>query len=157
MRLKKKDVSRMALSIAILISLVLLVTAYGKLFHPAASLKGVDRVGGLFELILLGLLVVFRHSGRMWLSASVVFGAWGGYAWFWTRLELPCGCMGELLHIPSPLSLALDLLFIALSFMMAYFLKIKKVSLCGTVACSAIAGGVGFFSAEAIYRYWVLI
>ncbi len=157
MRLKKKDVSKMALGFALLIGLVLFITAYGKFFYPAASLRGVDRVVSLFEIILLISLVGFRRFGRVWLGSSVIFGAWAGYAWFWYTVKLPCGCMGELLYIPSSFSLAVDLLFIALSLMMAYLLKVKKGDLYKGGSCSAAACVVGYFCAEAIYRYWVLV
>ena len=119
-RKKRREESRdrIIFLVTIGISAILLVAAYGKWFYPAEWLKPLDRVIGIFEFLFVGFLLYARRLYKAWALAAFIFASWGGYAYFWYQLSLPCHCMGELLRIPTGLSLGLDGLFwgIALSF-----------------------------------------
>ena len=145
---------RKNLIVAIVIGLVLLVTACGKLFYPAPSLILLDRVVGGLELVLIFFLLAYRHSKRMWGIAALVFATWGGYAGFWACVKLPCGCMGELVHIPSGWSLAVDGVFVGASLWLVGALKTpQRVLLWGSLPLAA-TGGV--FMAQWVYRVVIL-
>lgn len=140
---------------ALIVALVLLLAAYGKIFYPAQALEGFDRTVGVLEFVLLGFLLLFRNASLMWLFASVVFASWGGYALFWHLLSIPCCCMGGALHIPSFVSLSIDGLFWVLSLTMARVAGATKRQLMGSLLIGIVAVVLGFFVAEIVHKHWM--
>lgn len=153
--IKKAWIHRLILSATIGIASVLLVAAYGKWFYPAELLTGWDRGISIFELLFVGVLFYFRNSFKVWVLAAFVFASWGGYAGFWYQLHIPCSCMGEMLHIPTGLSLFLDTLFFILALQFIYWLGGLKRGVYLAVALGAVGASLGFFLASGIYRYVV--
>ncbi len=145
----------LALLSSLIVALVLLVAAYGKIFYPAQALEGFDRTVGGLEFVFLVFLLLFRNTSLMWLFASVVFASWGGYALFWHLLSIPCGCMGGALHIPSAISLSIDGLFWVLSLTMARVTGSTRRKLMGSLLIGIVAAVLGFFVAEIVHKHWM--
>jgi hypothetical protein len=138
------------------ISLVLLVAAYGKWFYPAELLKMWDRGISIFELLFIGLLFYARKSFKLWVIAAFIFASWGGYAYFWYQVNLPCSCMGEMLHIPTKFSLLLDAFFFGLSLLFAYLMGGAKRAVYLGVMLGVFGFGLGFLCAKGIYHCFVM-
>ena len=92
----------------------------------------------------------------MWLGSAFLFASWGGYAYFWHRLHLPCGCMGEALHIPTSLSLSLDAAFFLLGLLFTYLLGGGRRGVYLGLLLGALGFGAGFFCAKEIYLRFVM-
>ncbi|GEM_PF-3341708 len=137
-----------ALYSSIVVACVLAVAAWGKIFYPSEYLKTLDRWTSVFEIIFLFTIVIFRKRRQLWLLASSIFAAWGGYALFWCCVKLPCACMGKMLNIPSAVSISLDALFFILSLFVSCLLGSQLRSICwGLIAgCLAILAGYAFAS-----------
>jgi hypothetical protein len=136
------------LSSALLIGVVLIVAAIGKIFFPIESLKTFERVVGIFEILFFLTIFFYRNKWQAWLTAIVIFGAWGGYALFWANVKLPCNCMGTMLPVPTCLSLVLDLFFYLGSLGLGVILGAKKRNVYLSVICSLFAALVGFALAD---------
>ncbi len=133
-----------ALSSALLIGVVLIIAAIGKIFFPIESLKTFERFVGVFEILFFLAIFFFRNKWKTWLAAIVIFGAWGGYALFWVNVRLPCNCMGAMVPVPTYLSLVLDLLFYVGCLAVGALLGAKKTNVYLSLICSLFAGLVGF-------------
>lgn len=63
---------------AVVVSGILLVAAYGKMFFPSEKLIALDFAVSIFEIILLSMLILYRNRWEMWVIAGLVFSCWGG-------------------------------------------------------------------------------
>lgn len=138
-----------------LISTILLMAAYGKWFYPVQVLHTWEKFIALSEILFLLGLWCFRHNPLYWLFSSLLFASWGGYASFWYTLHLPCHCMGEMLHIPTRITLLLDGTLVALSFFIAWQLNASKRQLFNTLLLALLFSATGFTLASAIYTHWI--
>jgi hypothetical protein len=146
-----------ALGLAIVIGIILVIAAYGKIFHPIETLKIVDRSVAIFEILFLLAIFFFRNRWQMWLGAAVVFAAWCGAALFWFFLKLPCGCMGSMIHMPTVCSILLDCLFFFSSLVVGYLLGAMGRSIYFSILCALFASLVGFAFSEWVYKYFILL
>ena len=143
---------KIALCACIAIACVLAIAACGKMFYPSEYLKALDRWISAFEILFLFAIVFFRRRWQLWLAASSVFAAWGGYALYWCCVKLPCACMGKMLNIPSGISIAFDMIFFASSLFIAYLLggRLRWIYLSLITGCLAVLAGYVF--AGWVYR-----
>lgn len=142
---------RNPLTPALLYSTALLFAVYGKLFHPSKYLERLDRWTSGVELALIIALLIFRGHFLMWLVVSLVSALFGGYAFFWNQLHLPCDCLGTLIKIPTWASLIFDGLFFVVGLWMAYRLGARRKLLVLTLLLSVIVSVCGFIFAKSIY------
>ncbi len=143
---------RMTLGFSLFVSCVLVMAACGKLFYPAEFVKNLDRWVGSFELIFILLILCSRNFFALWLFASYVFAAWGGYVLYWYFLKLPCHCMGAMLNIPTLLSILVDILFCALSLILAHLLGAKRKWIYLSALFCLMAMGIGYFFGSYVYE-----
>lgn len=141
---------------AVVVSGILLVAAYGKMFFPSEKLIALDFAVSIFEIILLSMLILYRNRWEMWVIAGLVFSCWGGYSLFWYQVELPCTCMGASVSIPEGFTLALDAFFYSLSLCIAFLLGAKKRWLYLSLFNGLLFGMGGYAFANLIYHRWVL-
>lgn len=141
---------------AVVLSGILLIAAYGKMFFPSEKLIFLDFAVSIFEIILLSLLILYRNRWEMWLIAGLVFACWGGYSIFWYQVELPCTCMGASLDIPEGFTLALDAFFYSLSLSIAFLLGAKRRWLYLSLFNALLFAIGGYAFANWIYHRWVL-
>ncbi len=130
---------------------VLAVAAYGKFFYPTDYLQVVDLWVSLFEVAFLLLILIFRNRARLWLFSSVIFASWCGYAIYWYFLKLPCSCMGEMLKIPTTLTLSLDGGFVFVSLWMARRLGASNRQIYLTILSVLMAALVGYAFGDWVY------
>lgn len=149
--IKKNLPTIFALAVACLLG----VAAYGKYFYPAESLEPVECWVSLFEAILLLAILAFRNHARLWLFAAVIFGGWCGYAIFWYLVELPCSCMGEMLKIPTGLSLSLDIVLVAVSLLLARHLKAAGKAIYFSFLAVLMASLVGYAFGDWVFKTFV--
>jgi hypothetical protein len=147
---------RMALILALAIGGILLTAAIGKFFFPTEYLKAFDQWVSAFEVLLLLGILFLRKQTKMWLSAALVFASWGGYAFFWCLVELPCSCMGEMLKVPTGLTIALDLVFFSSCLVVASLLGAMRQVLFLTVLGGLLISLGGFAFGDWIYKNRVL-
>ena len=140
------------MALAIIIAIVLALTALGKIFYPLDSLKILDRIVAVFEIFLLFLIFFLRNKWGVWLAAAIIFSAWMGFSLFWESLKLPCSCMGSMIRVPTFFSILLDLLFFFSSLMIAYLLNANRQWIYLSVLGSFLACLVGYAFAEWIYQ-----
>ena len=145
-------VEKIALYASLAIGAVLFVAAWGKFFHPAELTQTLDRWESIFEILFLLAMIYFRRHWQMWLMAAVIFLTWGGYALYWYQRELPCGCMGAKLHIPTLYAIVLDLLFFAVSLAFAYLLKGRSTRVLLGVLLAGIGAIIGYLAAGRVYE-----
>lgn len=153
---KRRDdilIKKWASFAAILLSIILCFTAIGKFLHPSFYLKGLDRFISGLELLFIFLIIFFRHRYLMWLFAALVFSLWSGYALFWYCIQLPCGCMGSKLPIPTIFFLCLDGLFLTLSFLFAYLLGGRLTMILGGVIASSLLIFGGYEIAQLLFKH----
>lgn len=143
-----------ALGVAAVISAVLLLAAVGKFLHPAKYFEGLDRWISVLEVLLLLCILFFRKRLFLWLGAALLFSSWAGYALFWHCVDLPCGCMGSKLNIPTLFSISLDVLFLLVSLFLAYLLGARRHLFFCFVACIAL-GLFGFSAGNFVFRHYV--
>lgn len=151
--LKSRSVAeKIALYASIATAIVLSIAAWGKMFYPSEYLITLDRWISVFEILFLLAIVLFRKRWQMWLIASMVFSAWGGYALYWWSVQLPCSCMGRMLNIPSAISMSFDVVFFASSLVITYLLggRLSWIYFGILSGCMAILVGFGF--ADWIYK-----
>jgi len=146
------SVNWLVLIVSLLIGAVLALAAWGKLFYPAKLLKTLDQWIGVFEIVFLLAMILLRKQRWLWLGASNIFAAWGGYAVYWCCLKLPCNCMGAMLNIPSVLSISMDLVFYAACLALSFFLGTTRVQLYLSILCSFMMALVGYAFADWIYQ-----
>ena len=156
MKLNKIHNNAIALGFAIIIGIVLLIAAFGKMFYPLESLKIIDRFASVFEIVLLFLIFTFRNKWKIWWGAAVVFSAWLGFALFWETLKLPCACMGSVIRVPTLFSIVIDLLFFFSSLWVAYLLGARRKSIYLNLLCSVFSCLLGFVFAQWAYHYFIL-
>jgi hypothetical protein len=149
-------IERVTLVAALVTALILAAAAYGKFFYPVEALKTFDRAVSGFEVLFILFILMFRRRFAMWCAASVIFAAWGGYALFWCKLEVPCSCMGTLVEIPSLLSICVDGVLLIVSLGLSYLLGAGRQKLYLCVLLSSLAVLVGYSMAEWIYETWSL-
>jgi len=143
------------LCVAVSIATVLLIAAIGKFLHPLESLDSFDRVVSLFEFALLGAILYFRRHWQLWFLTGSVFSAWCGFALFWYFLELPCSCMGTMVHIPTLYSIAADVVFFAVSLSLARLTGAKKEWLYLSILLGFFLTLAGFAFGEGVYRHYL--
>ena len=148
---RRKGAQTIALGAALLIGVILLVAALGKLLYPAESLKSFERLIGVVEILLVAIIFAFRRHWQVWLGAALMFAAWGGYALFWYGLKLPCHCMGMMFSIPSFFLIALDVLLFIISMVVGYLLGAKRQHLFLTLLLGVLLGFAGFAFAQWVY------
>lgn len=154
--LKKVVVERIALCTSLIIGTVLVVAALGKFFYPSELMKTLDRWVSVFEIIFIFTILYFRNRWQMWILAAAVFFAWGGYALYWYYLELPCGCMGAKLHIPTLYTILVDMLFFVAALTIAYLLRASSRWIWIGVATALIGALIGYLMAGRIYEAVIL-
>ncbi len=147
---------KISLGLALCIAAVLAVTAYAKLLYPAEYLKTIDLWIGIFEGVLLAAILLFRKKWPLWMMASLVFALWGGYAFFWFCVQLPCGCMGAMLNIPSAFSIAVDVLFFSTCLGMSFLLGASRQWVYLNILLGLLFSMAGFAIAERVYQVFVL-
>ncbi len=148
---KPKILRWITLFSALFISIFLAIAAFGKFFYPAANLQLLDKATSLFEIVLIACMILFRMRAGFWLLASLVFAGWGGYAFYWCCLKLPCSCMGSMITLPSGYALMLDILFFALSCAMAFFLGARRSVIYLIFLCALLCTLFGYAFAEWIF------
>ncbi len=156
MKLNKIHNNAIALGFAIVIGVVLVIAAFGKMFYPLESLKIIDRSASIFEIILLVLILFFRTEWKIWWGTALVFSAWLGFALFWGTLKLPCACMGSVIRVPTLFSIVVDLLFFFSSLWVANLLGARRKWIYLNLLCSAFACLFGYLFAEWVYHYFIL-
>ncbi len=140
------------LPLSLFFSAILLVAVYGKLFHPSKYLEHLDRWVSLVEAGLICALILLRNHFQVWLFMSLINAMWGGYAYFWHRLNLPCDCLGALVAIPTSFSLIVNTLFFVSSLSMAYTLGSSKKALLWTGLGACLTALTGFAFATWVYN-----
>lgn len=143
---------KIALSAAIAIAVVLAIAAWGKMFYPSEYLKILDRWISAFEILFLLAILFFRKRWQIWLTASILFSAWGGYALYWGCVQLPCACMGRMLNIPSVLSISFDFIFALLSLFITYLLGKRFKWIYFGILSGCLAVLVGYAFADYVYK-----
>jgi hypothetical protein len=133
-----------------------LLAIYGKAFHPSEKLKGFDRWVSLFEVFFIISLFLWRRNWQMWVTTAVIFCSWAGYSIFWFMIKLPCACMGTLIPHVSLFSFFIDLIFVILSFCIAFFLQTKHYILYFWMVLGAVFFLTGYAFAEKIYKNFIL-
>lgn len=146
---------RFILLALVIISTILLAAAYGKWFYPVQLLHTWERSIACCEVLFLIGLWQFKLNPLYWLFSTLVFASWGGYAYFWHSLQLPCHCMGEMLHIPTRLTLFLDGALFTCSALIAWQLNASKRQLFNTFVLAILFSATGFTLANAIYAHWI--
>ena len=149
-KLSQKTIRITALVSAIVIAVILTMTAFSKLFYPSDVLKVLDFSTGLFELIFLGVLLFFHRFWQMWAFCACVFGSWGGYSLYWAIKGMPCGCMGKLMPLPKEVALGLDTLFVLLGLFLVYNLSDKRGALSKCILFVLISVLGGFYFAKVV-------
>ncbi len=131
---------------ALIIAIILSITAFAKIFYPSDLLVILDFSTGVFELIFLCTLLMFQRFWQEWAFCACVFGSWGGYSLYWAIKGLPCGCMGKLMPLPKELALGLDTLFVLISLFFVYTLSVKRgwLTKCILFVLISILGGFYF-------------
>lgn len=143
------------LSVAACIATVLLIAAIGKFLYPLESMENFERVVSILEFFLLGAVLYFRRHWQLWLLCAAVFSAWGGYALFWYLLELPCSCMGSMVHIPTIFSIIADLAFFSASLILARATGAKRDFLYLSILLGFYFALAGFAFGEGIYHHYL--
>lgn len=115
-----------ALAASILIALILIIAAFGKIFYSSPAHPMLDRGIGFFEILFSIALITYHRQALAWMGSTLVFSAFAGYALHWLIHGLPCDCMGKMVKIPTGFTFFLDLVFIALSFFLTYALGAPK-------------------------------
>ena len=146
-----QKIKGVSLLLLMLLSGVILMAAYGKMFFPSEDLYLLDFSVSLFEIGFLVFLILYRNRIEMWLIASMVFSCWGGYALFWYLVELPCSCMGAYITIPDGFSLSMDALFYVISLCMAFVLGARKQLMLLSLLNAVLFTAGGFAFAKWIY------
>lgn len=149
-KLSQKMTRIAALVSAMIIALILIITAFSKLFYPSDVLKLLDFSTGLFELIFLGALLLFHRYWQIWAFCACVFGSWGGYSLYWAIKGMPCGCMGKLMPLPKEVALGLDSLFVVLSLFLVYNLSVKRGVFTKCILFVLISVLGGFYFAKVV-------
>ena len=145
--------TKIILGFSLFVGIVLIIAAVGKIFFPIASLAGLERTVGVFEILFCVAIFLLRKQWQMWLAAAVIFGGWGGFALYWVKAKLPCNCMGAVLPIPSELSFALDLIFYFGSMIFGAWLGARKEFIYSNFLFSLFAALVGFAFADCLLAY----
>lgn len=148
--------SRLRLICAVIIASIFLLASYAKVFHPSAYIARLDFWVAIFELGLLTCLLIFRNRVVMWLITGSVFACWAGYALFWWRLDMPCGCLGSIIVLPLGASLIGNICFFAVSLEMARQLKAETLALLGVGLGGVLFAWGGFSAADWVYNHLVL-
>jgi hypothetical protein len=151
-KLQQKMIGITALVTAVVIAIILTMTAFAKLFYPSDVLKVLDFCTGLFELVFLCTLLFFHRFWQMWAFCSCLFATWGGYSLYWAIKGLPCGCMGKLMPLPKEVALGLDTLFVAVSLFLVYNLSKKRGRLSKLLLFVIISVLGGFYFAKIVQR-----
>ena len=146
----------LALATALFISIFLAVAAYGKFFYPAEKLKMLDRGTSIVEVLLIGMLFLFRLHYRLWLILCLLFASWGGYALYWLCLKLPCACAGSLIAFPPTYAFVLDILFFLLSGTWGWVLKASRSALYLTLIASFLSVFIGYIFADWVFTHEIL-
>jgi hypothetical protein len=145
--------TKIILFFSLFVGIVLIIAAMGKIFFPIASLVGLERTVGVFEILFFLAIFFLRNQWHMWLAAAVIFGGWGGFALYWVKAKLPCNCMGAMLPIPSELSFALDLIFYFGSLILGAWLGARKECVYASFLFSLLSALVGFAFADCLLAY----
>ncbi len=147
---------KISLGFALCIASVLAITAFAKLLYPSEYLKTLDLWIGSFEGVFLAAILLFRKKWPLWVFSALVFALWSGYAFFWFRVKLPCGCMGSMLNIPTAFSIAVDVLFFSSCIGMGLLLGASRQWIYLSVLLGFILSMAGFAIAEWVYQGFVL-
>lgn len=147
--------NNLPLIFALAVAALLAVAAYGKYFYPAESLEPIECWVSLFEVLLLVAILIFRNQPTLWLFSAVIFGGWCGYALFWYFVELPCSCMGEMLKIPTGLSVSLDVVLIAMSLFLARYLLATGKAIYFSFLAALMASLVGYSFGDWVFKTFV--
>lgn len=142
---------RIALLVALFISIFLIIAAYGKFFYPVKKIELLDRITSVFEVALIGFIFYFRMRAWSWSLCALLFGGWGGYAIYWCCLKLPCSCAGSMFTVPSGYALLLDILFFILSSGMAFLLGMTRTKIYLLILCALLCGLCGYVFAEWVF------
>jgi hypothetical protein len=111
---------------ALVIALVLIIAACGKIFYPSAAHPMLDRSVGVFEILFSIALVLYHRRALVWAVSVVVFSAFCGYTLHWLIHGLPCHCMGKLVKLPTAVTLVTDIVFITISLFLTYVLALPR-------------------------------
>lgn len=168
----KKGVCRVtrvaAILLAILIGFVLQFASAGKLLSPdpyktteLPTWVATDNSGGPVEvltdyliaggeMIIVLLVLSFSFWKVTWIGVATFFAGLAGYAGYFTYVKQgPCGCFGGLWTPPEGFSFTMDLAIVALSMIVAYAMRARKLLLVCVIAASA-AAGTGYYYASTI-------
>jgi hypothetical protein len=140
----RKQLNNKVLALTILIVAILLFTAYAKIFYPMRFVEKLQMSAGVFEVIFAGLLIAFYRKWWIWIAAMAVFGAWGGYTYFWMISKLPCGCMGEFYAPPTHVTFFVDLALFIASAVAAVALGAKRIVMVLAMIVSLSLGVGGY-------------
>lgn len=136
--------------VTLLVSGVLFLAAWAKLFYPRVAFTLLDRWVGGFELFLAVALLLAYREWRGWVVLLEIFALWAGFSLFWLLRGLPCGCLGNWATPPPGLTFGIDLVFIALSAWAIWCLEPKRVSL--ALFLSLPTSFFGFLAASLFYH-----
>lgn len=145
---------RIAFIVAIVLAIVLLLSALGKILYPLDipnPWKMISLWIAIFEIFFAFLLVRFYYVPGLWNFTAFILAGWGGYSLFWCIAKLPCGCMGKMLNLPNGSTLGFDIFFLSLSLFLAAKLS-RRLSFLLFLA-SAIAAIIGYFIASQFFFF----
>jgi len=149
-------IENISFSLALIISMVIFIAAYGKLFFSSDRLSTFELLIGLLEIALIIFLIFYRNSRQTWLLTAMIFSAWSGYSLFWSIVQLPCSCMGDSIYVPPIFFLSVDLLFFLASLYMAFVLGVNKKSLLLVIVNAMIFMSGGYALAQLIFKQMFL-
>ena len=136
---------------SLFVAVILLVTAFVKLFYPTQFLEWLQYTVAVGEVVLAAILVFFHRKLFGWVLGLLLFAGWAGYSLFWLLKGLPCGCLGRLYEPPQGLSLGADALFYLLACISIGLIQKKKKTLPIVIVISLVCLGIGYFFAQQVH------
>ncbi len=150
--MKKQEVNRLFQAIlAVVVISILLVAAIIKIIYPSQLLNEFFFIISIFEIALALAVAVFWNNWKIWALLALVFATWGGYSLYAAIFGLPCLCLGVAVALPPGTSLMVNLLLVALSWVVLKDLGISYKRAAKLILLSCLLVVIGFASASLLY------
>jgi len=143
---------RVAFCSAIIIAVVLMAAAMGKIFFPPEEIEWFYFSIGMLEIGLIACLLIFFKKWITWILLALIFASWGGYAFFWMSAHLPCSCMGSRVEFPPQFSFYVDVVFWGLTTCMGYLLGASRIIVRMILIASFFLGWGGYELASFVFK-----
>lgn len=102
---------------AAFIAIFLLLSAILKWLYPPAKNPVLYGLAGGVEAALGLLLLIKYYSWRIWVVLALVVSIWMGFSLFAAVFGLPCSCMGSAIDLPRGISLIINTVILAVTWM----------------------------------------